>query len=108
MASFQQIRPRYKLILFYNIKPDKQDQYYRYMLSSFVPAVQQLGVYMHMVWHVTYGDYPMRKIEFVTENADILRRLFLSQEWDDLENRLQQYVDDYERKVVDYRSGFQI
>ena len=78
MASFQHIRPRYKLILFYNIKRDKQDQYYRYMLSSFVPDIQKLGVYMHMVWHVAYGEYPMRKIEFVTESADILRRLFLS------------------------------
>ncbi|MDE2775319.1 MAG: hypothetical protein OXI77_05195 [Chloroflexota bacterium] len=108
MASFQHIRPRYKLILFYNIKRDKQDQYYRYMLSSFVPDIQKLGVYMHMVWHVAYGDYPMRKIEFVTESADILRRLFLSDQWDDLETKLQQYVDDYERKVVDYRTGFQL
>ena len=50
----------------------------------------------------------MRKIEFVTESADILRQLFLSDEWDDLENKLQSYVDDYERKVVDYRNGFQL
>ncbi len=108
MASFQHIRPRYKLILLYNIKTDRQDQYYRYMLSSFVPAIQKLGVYMHMVWHVAYGEYPARKIEFVTESADTLRRLFLSDEWDDLERRLLGYVDDYERKVVDYRSGFQL
>ena len=76
MASFQHIRPRYKLILFYNIKREKQDQYYRYMLSSFVPAIQKLGVYMHMVWHVAYGDYPRRKIEFVTESSDTLPACF--------------------------------
>ncbi len=108
MASFQKIRPRYKLILFYNIKSDKQDQYYRYMLSSFVPAIQELGVYMHMVWHVAYGDYPMRKIEFVTESAESLRQLFFSEEWRELEGKLLDYVDDYTRKVVDYRTGFQL
>lgn len=108
MASFQHIRPRYKLILYYNIKHEKQDQYYRYMLSSFVPAIQKLGVYMHMVWHVAYGEYPRRKIEFVTESSDTLRRLFLSDEWDELESKLLRYVDDYERKVVDYRNGFQL
>ena len=108
MLSSQHIRPRYKLILFYNIRPDKQDQYYRYMLSSFVPAIQKLGVYMHMAWHVAYGDYPMRKIEFVTENAEVLRQLFLSDEWDELESKLMRFVQDYERKVVDYRNGFQV
>ena len=108
MPRTQQIIPRYKLILFYNIKPDKQDQYYRYMLNSFVPAVQKLGVYMHMAWYVAYGDHPMRKIEFVTESADVLRQLFLSDEWDDLENELKRHIDGYQRKVVDYRSGFQL
>ncbi len=108
MQSSQHIRPRYKLILFYNIRPDKQAQYYRYMLSSFVPAIQELGVYMHMVWHVAYGDYPMRKLEFVTENAEVLRQLFLSDEWDELESRLMRYVEGYERKIVYFRNGFQV
>ena len=108
MQPSQHIRPRYKLILFYNIRPEKQDQYYRYMLSSFVPAIQKLGVYMHMAWHVAYGDYPMRKIEFVTESAEALRQLFLSEEWDELESKLMSFVENYERKVVDYRNGFQI
>lgn len=108
MLSSQQIRPRYKLILFYNIRPDRQDQYYRYMLSSFVPAIQKLGVYMHMAWHIAYGDYPMRKIEFVTESAEVLRQLFLSDEWEELEGKLKRYVVDYERKVISYRNGFQL
>ena len=108
MLSSQQIRPKYKLILFYNIRPDRQDQYYRYMLSSFVPAIQKLGVYMHMAWHIAYGEYPMRKIEFVTENAEVLRQLFLSDEWEELEGKLKRYVVDYERKVISYRNGFQL
>jgi len=110
MLPSQHIRPKYKLILFYDIKPDKQEQYYRYVLSTFVPAIQKLGVYMYMAWHVAYGadDYPMRKIEFVTESAEVLRQLFQSSEWEDLENKLQRYILNYERKVVDYRSGFQL
>jgi len=78
------------------------------MLSSFVPAMQERGVYMHMVWHIAYGQYPIRKIEFVTESADTLRRLFLSEEWQEMESKLHNYVDDYERKIVDYRNGFQL
>lgn len=108
MLPSQHIKPKYKLILFYNIKSDKQDDYYRFMLGDFVPAIQKMGVYMHMAWHMAYGDYPMRKIEFVTETADALRRLFLSNEWDDLETKLLLYITDYERKVVDYRNGFQL
>ena len=108
MLPSQHIRPKYKLILFYNIKPDKQDQYYRYMLGDFVPTIQKMGVYMHMAWHIAYGDYPMRKIEFVTESAEVLRQLFTSSEWDEMENKLKNYITDYERKVVDYRHGFQL
>lgn len=108
MPQSQHIIPKYKLILFYNIKPDKQDQYYRYMLGGFVPAIQRLGVYMHMAWYVAYGNHPMRKIEFVTESAEALRRLFQSEEWDELENKLKRYIDNYDRKVVDYRGGFQL
>lgn len=108
MPQSQRVIPKYKLILFYNIKPDKQDQYYRYMLSSFVPAIQELGVYMHMAWYIAYGDHPMRKIEFVTESAEALRQLFQSDEWNELENKLKRYIDNYDRKVVDYRSGFQL
>ena len=78
------------------------------MLSSFVPAIQKLGVYMHMAWHIAYGDYPMRKIEFVTESAEVLRQLFLSDEWEELEGKLKRYVVDYERKVISYRNGFQL
>ncbi len=108
MATFQHIVPRYKLILFYNIRVDRQEQYYRFMLSSFVPAVQKVGVFMHMAWHIAYGEHPMRKIEFVTESPDTLRSLFLSDEWEELEDKLMRYVSDYERKVVEYRDGFQL
>ena len=78
------------------------------MLSSFVPAIQKLGVYMHMAWYIAHGDYPMRKIEFVTESAETLRQLFYSAEWEELEAKLKRYVVDYDRKVVEYRNGFQV
>lgn len=110
MQPSQHIQPKYKLILFYNIKPEKQEQYYRYVLSTFIPAIQKMGVYMYMAWHVAYGqdDYPMRKIEFVTESSEVLQQLFRSDEWDTLETKLQNYISDYQRKVVPYRNGFQL
>lgn len=108
MQPSQHIKPKYKLILTYNIRSDKQDQYYRYMLGDFVPAIQKMGVYMHMAWHMAHGEYPMRKIEFVTETAEALQQLFLSSEWDEMETKLNLYISDYERKVVDYRNGFQL
>jgi hypothetical protein len=108
MQPAQHIRPKYKLLLFFNIVPDKQDQYYRYMLGEFVPNVQKMGVYMHMAWHMAYGDYPMRKIEFVSETADAIRRLFNSPDFLEWEDKLKTYTTDYERKLVHYRNGFQL
>ena len=110
MQPSQHIRPKYKLILFYNINNDNQEQYYRYVLSTFIPAIQKMGVYMYMAWHVAYGheEYPNRKIEFVTESAEVLQQLFTSTEWEDLEDKLLNYISDYRRKVVPYRNGFQL
>lgn len=108
MASYQQIHPRYKLILLYNIRDGKQGEYYRFMIKKFVPNVRDMDVYLQMVWYVAYGGYPIRKIEFVAESAETLRRLFYNENWSKLEHELQRYVDDYERKVVEYRNGFQL
>lgn len=106
MANY--IVPRFKLMLSYDVLPETQDSYFRYVTQEMVPAMQEMGVYMHMAWHVAYGPYPMRHVEFLAESEKAVFDMFDSPEWDDLEARLLEYTANYSRKLVRYRSGFQM
>lgn len=103
-----QIIPRYKILMNYDIRLEARDAYYRYMLGEFVPAVQEMGIYMYMAWHTAYGNYPIRRVEFVSETLEAIQKAFQSEEWQKLEERLKRYITNYERRVVRYSDTFQI
>jgi hypothetical protein len=102
------IYPEYALILIYNIRPNEQDRYFRYITGEFLPAMEKRKLYMQNAWHVVYGKQPERQIEFVTEKIDFLRELFDDPEWERLEDRLKDYTENYEYPIVRYNSHFKI
>lgn len=99
--------PNYKLIISYDILPEKQEGYYRYVLGEFVPALRTMGLHMTSAWHVAYGEYPARMLEFVIESRDVWDKAMTSTRWSKLEERLQAYTTHYERKLVPYKDRFQ-
>jgi hypothetical protein len=103
----QTIIPNFKLLVSYDIRPDMVEKYYYYVLKEFVPELENMGLYMFKIWHVAYGDYPIRQLEFVTEDLDTIREIFASDRWETLEGNLKELTTDYERKVVPFRKGYQ-
>jgi hypothetical protein len=103
----QMIIPNYKLLISYDIRPTMTEKYYYYVLKEFVPELETMGLYMLKVWHVAYGDYPIRQLEFVTEDLDMLRDVLASERWNALESHLKTLTTNYERKVVRFRKGYQ-
>jgi hypothetical protein len=103
----QTIIPNFKLLVSYDIRPDMVEKYYYYVLKEFVPELETMGLYMFKIWHVAYGDYPIRQLEFVTEDLDTIREIFSSDRWESLEDHLKELTTDYERKVVPFRKGYQ-
>jgi hypothetical protein len=101
------IIPTYKLLMRYDIRPDEVDKYYYYVLREFVPELETMGLYMFRVWHVAYGDYPIRQLEFITENPQIVQEIFQTERWCVLEDRLKSFTTRYQRKLVRFRTGFQ-
>jgi hypothetical protein len=101
------IIPRYKVLITYDIRPEKQDAYYRYVLGEFVPALRVMGIHMLSAWHIAYGEYPERQLVFVTESWDTLQSALDSPRFQSLEDRLKAYTTDYRRKVVNYLDRFQ-
>lgn len=97
----------YKVLLTYDIIPETQETYYQFMLGELVPTVQTLGLGMAEAWHTAVGNYPLRLVTFVGESEDIVNTVIDSEQWEELETRLQQYVVNYKRRVVPFRNRFQ-
>jgi hypothetical protein len=94
-----------KFLLTYDIRPEIQDQYFQFVLGEMVPTLQSMGLVMGGAWHTAYGDYPMRLVEFVAEDRQTLEHILGSSTWEQLEVRLQAYVQNYSRKVVPLREN---
>jgi hypothetical protein len=102
------IIPQYKLILTYNIEPSRQQEYMQFVLGTFVPAIQEMGLYLLGVYHTVVGDYPDRQAEYVSESWEIMDKAINSDRFVQLEEALKSYTTDYSRKIVKYRKGFQL
>jgi hypothetical protein len=102
------IVPEYALIFKYDVRSEVQETYFRYIIGEFTPALQEYKVYLQEAWHVAYGDYPERQIEYITDNLENLRRLFESSDWRKLEDRLKDFTTHYSRRITRYSGRFKV
>lgn len=96
-----------KLLLAYNIKPNREAEYYRYVLGEFLPTLQNMDLIMVEGWHTAYGDYPMRLIALRAESEQKLRDIMRRDEWKTAKEKLLRLVRDYEERVVPSKKVFQ-
>jgi hypothetical protein len=96
-----------KLLLTYDPLPERREAYFNYVLGEFMPALEHLGLKMSEVWHTAYGSYPLRLTGFVANDRDRLEKILASEQFRDLEARLQDFVVNYRRRVVPSRGRFQ-
>ncbi|MCB0210633.1 MAG: hypothetical protein KDJ52_14940 [Anaerolineae bacterium] len=96
-----------KLLVSYNIKPNREAEYYRYVLGEFLPELQSVGLIMDEGWHTAYGDYPIRLIVFRTQDGVELPDVLASEQWSKGKESLLKFVRDYEERVVPAKNVFQ-
>jgi hypothetical protein len=96
-----------KLLMVYNLKPSREEAYYRFMMGEFLPTAQSIGLQIVEAWRTLWGDYPQRLIELTADNHESMQQILDNERWREMETELKQYVNDYQRQVVPYRSGFQ-
>lgn len=106
------IVPRYKLMLYYDLATPDAEDYFQFVMSEMVPALQDMGLYLFRAFqtipgHVD-GEHRLRQVEYVAEELDTIQEILRSARWCELEAKLQRYVTNYSRKVVRFRQGFQL
>lgn len=98
----------YKLILTYDVNAESLQAYYEFVMGKFVPAMQEKGLRLMEAWTKMYGDVPNRHIVFVSDDLDSIMEVLDDESWDDYFDKLHEFAEDIEYKVVPYREGIQI
>ena len=97
----------FKLLLAYNIKEYRQDEYYHFIINEFLPRAKRVGLLLSNVWQTMHGNYPSRLVEFLTEDEETMQSALSTETWDSIETKLSEYVTDYERRIVRGKCSFQ-
>lgn len=100
--------PLIRFTISFDIKPGSQQVYYQFMISQFIPTMQNLGLQMADAWHMVYGDYPSRINSFVGPDLESMKKVLVSPEWRELEKRLKEYVTNYSWRMIPLKEGFQL
>ncbi|NIS78761.1 MAG: hypothetical protein GTO14_00690 [Anaerolineales bacterium] len=96
-----------KMLLTYDPLPGRREAYLRYVRGEFVPTLEHMGLTMSESWHTAYGAYPLRLASFLASDRATMERIIASDTFQELETKLQEFVANYNRKIVPHRSTFQ-
>jgi hypothetical protein len=99
--------PQKKLLLMYDPLPERREEYFRYVLGEFIPTMEYIGLKLCEAWHTAYGEYPLRLNGFISVDERTVDEILHSSDFIELEERLQDFVINYHKKIVDQTSRFQ-
>jgi hypothetical protein len=97
-----------KLLMTWDILPGREQEYFEFVVRDFIPEIQRLGMEPSDAWFTMYGNQPQILAAMQMGSINALQRILESSEWKDLTQRLLDYVENLELKVVQARSGFQM
>jgi hypothetical protein len=97
----------FKLLLSFDPIPERREAYFHYVLGEFVPTLEHLGLRMCEAWHTAYGAYPLRLTGFFAPDRNTLESILSSEDFIELEEKLQDYVINYQKRVVPMSRSFQ-
>ena len=96
-----------KLILTWDILPEKERDYFEFVIREFLPGVQKMGLELTDAWATVYGNQPQIQVGAVSDTPEEALEILNSTEWESLQDKLMDYVINYHQKIVNQRKGFQ-
>jgi hypothetical protein len=97
-----------KLLMTWDIKAGREQEYFEFMVREWVPGLQRLGIDPTDAWYTQHGRSPQILSGGTTRDVAAMRQIMATDDWHQLKDQLMGYVDNYQERVVRARSGFQI
>jgi len=96
-----------KVIMSWDIIQGREQEYFEFVVRRFMPGVQKLGMVLSDAWVTIYGDHPQILVGAVVPGLEKAENILNSEEWTQLNQRLLDYVHNYELKLAPLQGGFQ-
>lgn len=97
-----------KILMTWDILPGREQEYFEFVVRDWIPGLQRLGMEPNDAWFTMYGDQPQIMASVQVSNINTLQQSLDSTEWQELTHSLLDYVENFDFKVVQARSGFQM
>ena len=97
-----------KLLMTWDILPGREQEYFEFVVRDFLPEIQKLGLEPSDAWYTMYGEQPQIMAAVQSNSMGSLQQVLDSSEWDQLILSLMDYVEEFDYKIVQAKSGFQL
>ena len=96
-----------KLLMTWDISPEREQEYFEFVIGEFIPGMQRLGLEPTEAWATIYGEYPQIMVAMLAPDLPDAQRILNSVEWGQLREQLFGFVKNFSQKVVPAKGGFQ-
>jgi hypothetical protein len=96
-----------KLIMTWDIAPDKEQEYFEFVVREFLPDVQRFGFTLSDAWVTVYGERPQIMVSAVMPSVKKVEQAMDSEKWQDMIDKLLGFVTNFNAKIVRAKGGFQ-
>ena len=76
-----------KVLMTWDISPDRDQDYFEFVIGEFVPGVQRLGLQPIEAWATIYGQYPQIQVGLLADDAQRAERILNSPDWVQLQEQ---------------------
>ncbi len=97
-----------KLLMTWDILPGREQEYFEFVVRDFIPGMQRLGLEPSDAWFTMYGEQPQILVAAQMDNLGAVERVLTMPDWKELSDRLLEYVANFNYKIVEAKSGFQV
>ena len=96
-----------KLIMTWDIAPEKEQEYFEFVVREFLPDVQRFGFTLSDAWVTVFGDRPQIMVSAVMPSIRKVELAMESEKWQALIDKLLSFVTNFQAKIVRSKGGFQ-
>jgi hypothetical protein len=97
-----------KLLMSWDIKPGREQEYFEFVVREWVPGMQRLGIEPTDAWYTQYGNSRQILAGGTAKDLKIMKQILSTDDWRVLKDQLLGFVENYEERVVKARGGFQL
>lgn len=97
-----------KILMSWDIKPGSESDYFEFVVREFAPGIMKLGVQPTEAWYTVFGDGPQILTGGVAEDLSTMQSILASDDWQKLQNKLFEFVTNFDSKIVRATGRFQL